>query len=103
MAVKETGEEDADSLASRHDQRESQRTESGNGVKNEELPHRRTHGEQKCMVSKFHVLKEKEQGSNYSSTEYQGTDGENTREQVDSKHHLDGGDLVRSKQLRLPV
>lgn len=103
VAVEEAGEEDADSLASSHDKRENQRTKSGNRVKNEELPHRRTHGEQKCMVSKFHVLKEKEQGSDYSSTEYQRTDGENAREQVNAKHHLDGGDLVRSKQLRLPV
>ena len=103
MVIDDTGNQDTHSLSCGHNESENEWPEGSNGIENEELSNGRTDGEDGCVEGKLQVLEEEGDSGEEHSSEQEGADGEDCREEVDAKHHLNRRYIVLFKELRLPV
>lgn len=102
VAVKETREENSDGLPQGHNDGEDGSAELVDGVEDEELAARRTHGQQHGMKGKLRVTRHEGQRLKEGTLLQQRADGEEAGKQVDPKHHLHRRHLVL-EQVVLPV
>lgn len=102
MTVEKARQKNGDGLAQRHDDGEDGGAELRDGVEDEQLTARGTHGQQHSVKGELRVTCHKGQRVEESALLQERAHCEEAREQIDTEHHLDGGHLV-FEEVVLPV